>query len=132
MAYAAAEDGDALSVLERGVATLLRDGGQPSGPVVALVCEAISAYRCGQHETALERLVEAMPELERLGGSHAQRDVFVDLAIAAAIHAGATNGARRIARERWTQRASHLDADWLARLVASAPREGRSGRHKGP
>lgn len=131
MAYAAAEDGDALSVLERGVATLLRDGAQSSGPVVMLICEAICAYGQGQHDTALERLVEAMPELERLGGSHAQRDVFIDLAIAAAIHAGAMNEARRIARERWTRRASHLDADWLARLVASAPREGRSVRHMG-
>ena len=124
MAYAATGDSDALSSLERGIATLLDDGKQSSGPVVALVCEAISAYGRGQYDTALGRMVEAMPELERLGGSHAQRDVFVDLAISAAIHAGAQIEAERIARERWTRRASHLNADWLARIVAEAPHLG--------
>ena len=124
MAYAAVPDIDALSCLEQDVATLLDDGKQSSGTVVALVCDAISAYAQGQYETTLDRMVEAMPELERLGGSHAQRDVFIDLAISAAIRAGAQNEAERIARERWTRRTSHLDADWLARLVAKVPCSG--------
>lgn len=124
MAYAAAGDSNALSVLERGVATLLDDGKQASGPVVALVCEAISAYARRQYKTTLERMIEAMPALERLGGSHAQRDGFIDLAISAAIHAGAANEAERIARARWTRRASHLDADWLARIAPEVPGSG--------
>ena len=124
MAYAATGDSDALSSLERGIATLLNDGKQSSGPVVALVCEAISAYGRGQYDAALGRMVDAMPELERLGGSHAQRDAFVDLAISAAIHAGAQIEAECIARERWTRRASHLNADWLARIIAEVPRLG--------
>ena len=117
MAYAFVRDGDALSRLERGVARLLDDGAQSSGPVVALVCEAITAYGQGHYEAATERMLEAIPDLERLGGSHAQRDVFIDLLISAAIHAGAKKDAERIAEERWTRRARHLDADWLARLV---------------
>ena len=118
MAYAAAADDDSLDRLERGVATLLDEGAQTSGPVISLVCEAIAAYGRGQHETARERMGRAMSDLERLGGSHAQRDVFIDLAISAAVHAGARDEAECIARERSTRRASHLDADWLARLVA--------------
>ena len=117
MAFASVGDGVALSRLERDVATLLDDGAQPSGPVVALVCEAIIAYGQGRYEAATERMREAMPDLERLGGSHAQRDVFIDLMISAAIHAGATKDAERVAKERWTRRARHLDAGWLARLV---------------
>ena len=113
MAHASIRDRDALSRLERGVAALLDDGTQPSGPVVALVCEAIAAYGLGNFEIARDRMTRAMPELERLGGSHAQRDVFIDLAISAAIHTGATSEAERIARERWTRRARHLDADWV-------------------
>ena len=118
MAYAATGDSDALTRLRHGVAALLEDGAQPSGPVVAHVCEAVFAYGCGEYQTSLKRMVQAMSELERLGGSHAQRDVFVDLSISAAILAGATNEAEVFARERWTRRASHLDADWLARLCA--------------
>ena len=117
MAFASVGDGVALSRLERDVATLLDDGAQPSGPVVALVCEAIIAYGQGRYEAATERMREAMPDLERLGGSHAQRDVFIDLMISAAIHAGATKDAERVAKERWTRRAGHLDGGWLARLV---------------
>ena len=116
MAYASVEDGDALARLERGVTTLLDEGAQPSGPVVALVCEAIAAYGQNRHQAAMERMLEALPDFERLGGSHAQRDVFVDLLISAALHAGAVKQAERVARERWTRRARHLDADWLARL----------------
>ncbi len=124
MAYAAAGDNDTLSSLERGIASLLDDGKQSSGPVVALVCEAISAYGRCQYDITLGRMVEAMSELERLGGSHAQRDVFIDLAISAALRAGARTEAERIARERWARRAGHLDADWLARIVAKVPRSG--------
>ena len=117
MAFASVGDGVALSRLERDVATLLDDGAQPSGPVVALVCEAIIAYGQGRYEAATERMREAMPDLERLGGSHAQRDVFIDLMISAAIHAGAMKDAERVAKERWARRAGHLNAGWLARLV---------------
>ena len=120
MAFASVGDGDALSRLERDVATLLDDRAQPSGPVVALVCEAIIACGQGRYEAAAERMREAMPDLERLGGSHAQRDVFIDLLISAAIHVGATKEAERVAKERWTRRARHLDAGWLARLIAEA------------
>ncbi len=118
MAYAAAEDDDSLDRLERGVATLLDDDAQPSGPVLSLVSDAIAAYGRGQYEPARERMGLAMSDLERLGGSHAQRDVFIDLAISAAVRAGARDEAERMARERSTRRASHLDDDWLARLVA--------------
>lgn len=117
MAYAAARDVDALSRLERDIARLLDDGVQPSGPVVALVCQAITAYGLGHFETARARMAEATPDLDRLGGSHAQRDVFIDLAIAAAVRTGGAGEAERIARKRWTRRARHLDAGWLARLA---------------
>lgn len=120
MAYAAARDVDALSRLERDIARLLDDGVQPSGPVVALVCQAITAYGLGHFETSGERMDEAMPDLERLGGSHAQRDVFIDLAISAAIRIDCGREAERIARNRWTRRARHLDAGWLARLARNA------------
>lgn len=69
-----------------------------------------------------ERTLEALPDLERLGGSHAQRDVFIDLAISSAIRAGGTTEGERLGRERWTRRAGHLDAEWLARLAANALR----------
>ena len=121
MAHASVGDVDALSRLDEGIEALLDERAQSSGPVVSIVCGAIGAHGHGRYATALERMLEAMPDLERLGGSHAQRDVFIDLAISAAVRAGAMKESERIARERWTQRARHLDADWLARLVERQP-----------
>ena len=122
MAYASVGDADALSRLERDVAARLAEGAQSSGPVVSMVCNAIGAHGLGRYASARERMLEAMPDLERLGGSHAQRDVFIDLAISAAVRSGAAKIAGHIARQRWTRRARHLDAKWLARLVAEVPR----------
>ncbi len=123
MAYASVGDVDALSRLQRDVAALLDEGKQSSGPVVSMVCSAIGAHGRGRYATALDRMLESLPDLERLGGSHAQRDVFIDLAISAAIHAGAgMTEAESIARERSMYRARHLDASWLARVAHTALR----------
>ena len=122
MTYASAGDVDALSHLEGGIAAMLDEGAQASGPVVSMVCSAIGAHGRSRYATALDRMLEALPDLERLGGSHAQRDVFIDLAISAAIRAGAMTEAECIAKERWTHRARHLDAGWLDRLAANALR----------
>lgn len=116
MAHAEVGDTDALAELERGVEALLEDGKQPSGPVVGKVCRAIAAYVGGRYHRAATLLDQALPDVERLGGSNAQRDVFRDLAISAHLRAGDVESARRLARARWTRRAGHLDDHWLARL----------------
>ena len=60
----------------------------------------------------------AIPELTRLGGSNAQRDVYIDLAVSASVQAGDFDAAREVAKRRWTRRAEHLDDAWLDRLCA--------------
>ena len=120
MAYAGVEDHEAIENLERGVATLLDEGRQPSGPVVADVCSGIAAYCRGRYREAADALRRALPELARLGGSNAQRDVYVDLAVAACARAGDPEAGREVARQRWTRRAGHLDAAWLDRIFAAA------------
>ena len=119
MAYAALADGEALADLEEGVAVLLDDGKQPSGPVVAKLCSAITAYAGGRHARAASYLDQALPDLDRMGGSNAQRDVFIDLAISAYLRSGDQDAAREIARSRYTRRAGHLGDDWLERLCAN-------------
>ena len=118
MAYAAFADADALAELEEGVAVLLDDGKQPSGPVVAQLCSAVTAYAGGRYARAASHLDRALPDLDRMGGSNAQRDVFIDLAISAYLRSGDQDAARQIARSRYTRRAGHLDDGWLQRLCA--------------
>jgi tetratricopeptide (TPR) repeat protein len=47
----------------------------------------LAAFRAGNYDLAFERLRESRPHLQRIGGSHAQRDVFSRLLIEAAIRA---------------------------------------------
>ena len=119
MAYSCAGDEAALAGLRDQVAALLDEGRQASGALVLHVCDAIGAYAAGDYATAAALLEPALPELARLGGSHAQRDVFVDLAIVAHRAAGGSE-ARTIAERRWTQRARHLNEDWFQRLRVGA------------
>lgn len=118
MAYAGVEDHEAIRRLEQGVATLLDEGKQPSGSVVADLCAGIAAYGSGRYRDAAEVLRRSIPELARLGGSNAQRDVYIDLAVSANVHAGDFEAAREVAKRRWTRRAEHLDDAWLDRLRA--------------
>lgn len=118
MTYACVEDHDAIEDLEQGVATLLNEGKQPSGSVVADLCSGIAAFGSGRYRDAAQVFHRAMPELARLGGSNAQRDVYIDLAVSANLRAGNLEAAREVAKQRWTRRAGHLDDAWLDRLCA--------------
>ncbi|MYJ76293.1 MAG: tetratricopeptide repeat protein [Gammaproteobacteria bacterium] len=115
MVYGGVEDHEAMKNLEQGVARLLDEGKQASGSVVADICAGIAAYGKGGYRDAAQVIRRAVPELARLGGSNAQRDVYVDLAVSASLRAGDIAAAREIAKQRWTRRAGHLDDAWLDR-----------------
>jgi hypothetical protein len=57
--------------------------------VAGLPCAVgLAAFRAGRHRLAFDRLREAGRSMQRVGGSHAQRDVFSRITIEAAIRAG--------------------------------------------
>ena len=116
MAFAAAGRWSELDTHQHGVAELLAADRQPSGPVVARVCAAVAAAARGRYGEAGRLFAEAAPEIERLGGSHAQRDLLIDLLIAARLRAGARDEAWEVAQQRWCQRAPHLGEGWLRAL----------------
>lgn len=122
MVFAGVEDHDAIERLEQGVAALLDEGKQPSGSVVADLCSGIAAYGSGRYRDAALIFRRTIPELARLGGSNAQRDVYIDLAVSANVHAGSLEAAREVAKQRWTRRAGHLDGAWLDRIGAPEDR----------
>ena len=51
-------------------------------------CEAVRAHRRGEHKRVLELIAPRLDELRQLGGSHAQRDVLLQLALDSALKAG--------------------------------------------
>ncbi len=76
------------------------------------LCEAIAAFGAGEPERCFELLEPVRYELFRLGGSHAQRDVFMQLLIAAAKQAGRDRELRALVAERAAQKPGGVPA-WM-------------------
>jgi tetratricopeptide (TPR) repeat protein len=88
----------------------------PAGPVVPALARGIAAFAGGHYDDAARLLADTLPELDRIGGSHAQRDVVVDTLIVAYLKAGRREKAEAALRARCEHRAPHLGAAWLARI----------------
>jgi tetratricopeptide (TPR) repeat protein len=116
LALAGAGDDDALSRHMDEVNELVADGRQASGPVVATICKGIAHLGRQQYEQAAKSLELAQRELDRVGGSHAQRDVIIDSLIVAYLRMGETEKAEEVMRQRADKRASHLDKSWFNRV----------------
>ena len=65
-------------------------------------------------------LEPVFPQLARIGGSHAQREVFEDTLLESYIRAEQYDKAEDLLRERLNRRASVRDSYWLARTKASS------------
>jgi tetratricopeptide (TPR) repeat protein len=68
------------------------------------ICQAILAYREGDYGRAVDVLFPVRDVIRYIGGSHAQRDVFHQMLIEAAIRAGRAPLARALLSERLQQR----------------------------
>ncbi len=89
-------------------------GHLPQGATVPRLCAGAAAFARGDYALAADELGAALPELARIGGSHAQREVFEDTFIAAALRAGLTDKAQARLAERLARRPSARDRRWLA------------------
>jgi hypothetical protein len=78
--------------------------------------EAFQAFAPGDWALAASSLEELAPEVIRLGGSHAQRDVFEETRIEAHARAGHMEKARALLQERLDRRPNGRDTRWLARI----------------
>jgi hypothetical protein len=86
MALAATGRGDAASRL-LGAARQAPD--EAVRRLAAPICEAALAHGRGEHARAVAAMRPVLGEMHRLGGSHAQQDVFEQLFLDAAVKAGA-------------------------------------------
>ena len=93
-------------------------GRQPQGAVVPLLCAGAMAFARGDHAMAVGHLGAALHDLTRIGGSHAQREVFEDTYIVACLRAGARDKAKERLKARLARRPSARDERWLAEATA--------------
>ena len=80
------------------------------------LCAGTAAFGRGDYPAAVEFLDTALPELDRVGGSHAQREVFEDTYIVACLRAGLGEKAAMRLRQRLARRPSARDTRWLEEI----------------
>ncbi len=130
IAIARTGDSAAMATLRAGV----REAAQADGTQAAVyrdvaipVCDAGAAYGAGDYGRAADLLGAVRYDLRRLGGSHAQRDLFVQMLIEANIRAGRTARAKALIAERAERRpTSHWTRRRYAALFGDA--EGPAGQ----
>ncbi len=104
MALAAGGRGEAAGALLASMRDYAATRQATTAPVMRAVgiplCEALGAFRAGDCERTVELLHPLRYELYRIGGSHAQRDVFGQTLIEAALGCGRFGLARALLAER--------------------------------
>jgi tetratricopeptide (TPR) repeat protein len=119
MALIAAATGD-RAALQARVAALERrmaEGKLAAGVVVPAACRAAQAFADGDHAGCVALLQPVSRDIVRVGGSHAQREMFEDMHLLALIRSGASAKARAVLDTRLHRRPSLRDGRWRAGLT---------------
>lgn len=118
IAWCAANDTARLATLVGQLRDRAAGGKLNAGPMLVTLGEAYLAFAHGDWSRAANLFQLARPEFIRLGGSHAQRDVFEETLIEACARAGRLEQARAILEERLNRRPNGRDRRWLAAITA--------------
>jgi tetratricopeptide (TPR) repeat protein len=115
VAYAACGDEPALAKLIDGLRTLDAKGHPIAGAVALPLVLGIAAYVAGDHAGALAHLEPVEGEIHRIGGSHAQWELFEETMVDCYLRLERYDDAIRLVRRRLERRASPRDQRWLDR-----------------
>jgi len=100
------------------------DGRLAPGAAAIGLCRGIRAFAEGDNDNAIRILEPLMPAVVRIGGSHAQRELWEDTLIVACLRGGHGDKAARMISDRLRRRPSARDEGWS--------REARRGGEKQP
>jgi hypothetical protein len=110
LATAADEDG-----LRRYARTAERFTAPGAAEILPDLARGFAAYVAGDHAAASTLLLARADDFVRIGGSHAQREVFEDTLIQALTRAGRLEEAARLIQARLDRRPSPIDSSLLGR-----------------
>jgi tetratricopeptide (TPR) repeat protein len=85
-------------------------------------CEGLYAYAMGEHDAAWRKLEAVIPRMTEIGGSHAQRDLFEQILLDAALKSG-----RLVSAQQMLELRRHADPDGVPVNMALADIYGRLG-----
>lgn len=109
-----AGSGDRVALIDRSEKLAAKEaaGSLAQGPVPPALCRALLAYADGDFPRAIAHIEPNLGEIVRIGGSHAQREVFEDTLIAAYMRSGEATKAAALLDARLHRRPSPRDARW--------------------
>jgi len=113
LAYASAGDAAALSVLITGLEALHAKGHSIAGTVALPLVRGVAAYVAGDYAGALGLMESVEGEIHRVGGSHAQWELFEETMVVCLLRLGRLDQAQRLIRRRLGVRSSPRDLAWL-------------------
>jgi tetratricopeptide (TPR) repeat protein len=85
-------------------------------------CEGLYSYAMGEHDAAWRKLEAVIPRVAEIGGSHAQRDLFEQILLDAALKSG-----RLVSAQQMLELRRHADPDGVPVNMALADIYGRLG-----
>jgi tetratricopeptide (TPR) repeat protein len=109
------------TLYEQRLAELRRraaNGTLPPGSVVPALVEGFGAFVRGEYVTAARTIEPFVDDICRVGGSHAQQDLFEETLVAAWIRAGEPEKAAQALEKRLAHRPWSRGVRWLARARA--------------
>jgi hypothetical protein len=121
---AAATGSVALETRLAELEALEADGRLAPGAAAIGLCRGIRAFAEGDNDNAIRILEPLMPAVVRIGGSHAQRELWEDTLIVACLRGGHGDKAARMISDRLHRRPSARDEGWT--------RAARRGAEKQP
>jgi hypothetical protein len=113
LAYAAAGDREALDAVIDGLRTLDAAGHPIAGTVALPLVQGAAAFAAGDHAGALAHLAAVDGQINRMGGSHAQWEVFEETMVVCLLKLGRHDEAAALLRRRLRRRATPRDLAWL-------------------
>jgi len=118
LAYAACGDEAALARLMDGLRALDAKGNPIAARVVLPLVQGTAAFAAGDFAGALAHFEPVESEMHRIGGSHAQWELFEETMVLCYLELERYDDALRLVRRRLSRRASPRDQRWLARASA--------------
>lgn len=118
LAYASCGDQTALAKLIDGLRALDAKGHPIAGTVALPLVQGTAAFVAGDHATALNHFEPVEGEMHRVGGSHAQWELFEETMVACYLELERYDDAIRLVRRRLQRRPSPRDLRWLDRAKA--------------
>ena len=120
LAFAGAGDAESTQKFVDRVKAQGEKGDDLSREMVLPIALGAAAFAAGDYDEAADLMGPTYPMLARIGGSHAQREVFEDTLLETYIRAGRYDEAKSMLDERLSRRSSVRDTYWMGRLEAEA------------